>query len=356
MAKEKDHTKTILIIGGLALGTYVLTRPSVKEKLQEGMSGYFPQFSFAPMDLTLPGLPGLEGLLAQLNECVGGSCIPGGLIPDLNIPGGGLGDLFGGIDEIVDRLKGQDGSSQLPGEHATLLDVAYSLPSWSAGIVGVGATALAGYGGYHLIRAFSPALRAMGIQAARGIGGAGTILKNLISRSVALKVSGQVIKSVPMATTAARTGIGAGILGGILPALAFTGILEGGYQIFRTMKGEQNIGMTGVPPIDIINLITGRAKLGGGTEPIPTLLFPQFGIAEASAIGQPPALGGSPATVMPLTTQPQLVAGKTTPLAVQLPELQFPAYTGGQTGGVSQGTFVTGPPPEVIISKMLAQE
>jgi len=121
------------------------------------------------------------------------------------------------------------------------------------------------------------------------------VLKNLLTRSVIPKVSGQVVKSVPVAATSAKA-TGGSILSGLLPALAFTGIIEGGYQIFRTIRGEQNIGMTGVPPLDIFNLITGRVKFFG-IEPIPTLLFPQFGRAAA---GQPPMEVGTNLTAWPL--------------------------------------------------------
>lgn len=335
MAKGKDNTKTILIIAGIAGGLYLLTRPSVQEKVQEIVGGGgFP--SIQSLQFTMPDL---AGFMDQLSEVAGGTCFPGGLLPDFNIPGAGFGDLLGGLDDIVSKITGGGGSATGPVEHATWADVAYNLPSWAAGAIGVGATAVGGYGGYHLIRATAPILKAIGTQSARGIGGAGTILKNLLTRSVVPKVGGQVIKSVPVAT-GARVG---GMLG-ILPALALAGIVEGAYQIFRTIKGESNIGTTGVIPIDIVNLIRGKFR-PWSIEPIPTLLLPQFGTAEASE--QPPALGGSPATIMPTFTQPQLGAGKTTPLATQLPELKFPSSTAAPAAEGVIAKWTIGPVPAV---------
>lgn len=318
MAKE-DTTKTILIIGGLALGAYILTRPGIKEKVSEGLAGYFPQISFAPIDLALPETFGLEGLMDQLKECAGGSCLPGALIPELNLPGG---DLLGGLDEIVNKLSGKD-SATGPAEHATWVDVAYSLPAWAKAGIGVGATALAGYGGYQVIRAFTPTLRAAGTATAHAIGGAGTVLRNLLTRQVATKVSGNVIKAVPVATKAA----GGGILGGLLPAIAFTGIVEGAYQIFRTIRGEENIGLTGVPPIDIINLIRGKSALFTTNWPVPSLLF---GGGPAGAAQELAAQGGTPITVAPtMALVPSAVATHTTA------EMQFPSYPAAEQKKVS---------------------
>lgn len=338
MAKEKDHTKTILIIGGLALGAYVLTRPSVKEKLQEGMSGYFPQFSFAPIDISEFGMPSLEEIL---KECQA---------PSLN-------DLF--KSEFPNLLPdfpnifNPEGDTTLPPEHATWTDVAYTLPSYAKGAIAVVAAGLAGYGGYHAIRVTAPVLRAIGTQAARGIGGTGNLLKGLFTRNLAARASGTVIKNVPMATTAARTGTG-GFLGGILPALAFTGIMEGGYQIFRLITGAQQVGMTGVPPLDIINLIMGKFK---PWQPAPNLLFPSFGVAEAA----PPSELVTPVTYYspfgPLSAFPSFgVAAAAPPSEPTAPTSPLAGYTGYKSLIKQPSITVIGPPPEVVMAKMLAQE
>lgn len=305
MAKG-DTTKTILIIGGLALGAYIITRPSTQEKIQEIIAGGgFP--SIQSIDFQMPDL---AGLLDQLQQSVGGTCLPG-----IGLPG--LPDLIGGLDEI---FKPGGGAAGGPQEHATWADVAYNLPVWAKAIMGVGATALGGYGGYHIIRAFAPVLKATGQASATAITGGARVIARLLAPKVVVHGTGAVVKGgAPLVAGKIATG---GILGGLLPGLAFAGITEGAYQLYRLIKGESNIGMTGVPPVDLINLITGKASMFG-PEPPKTLME---GILGGGPVGA--SQGGTPATVVPsVVLKPSVVATQTTPEAIMLPELKFPSYT-----------------------------
>lgn len=263
MAKG-DTAKTVLIIGGVALGAYILTRPSTQEKVQEIISGGgFPGINLA---LEIPGISGLDltgltGNLAELVKCN---------MPDLgDLLPSEWPNLIPDIPSLPPLFPEGDGSTNTPTDHATWADVAYSLPSWAKGTAAVVGAGLIGYGGYTVIKATAPMIQAIGTQAARGIGGAGTLLKNLLTTS-ATKVSGNVFKSAPTAvTTTTKT------LARIAPkALTWgaigLGIAEFGYNLARLIKGEQ-IFPSGAPVLDLYALFTGRLSLEA-----PTLLTALF--------------------------------------------------------------------------------
>jgi len=282
MAKQSDTWKVVALVGGGIAAFYFLSRPETKEKMQDFVGSLLPNISLAPIDISELALPelALPDFSSQLSELIKAST------PDLS-------DLIPSEwPSLLPDLIPAGGSTETPAEHATWTDVAYSVPSWAKGAATVVGAGLAGYGGYHLIRATAPVLKQVGAQTARAVGGAGNVIARIFGRASA---SGQVVKSVP--TAAAGRGVGSSLAGGILPAIAFTGIIEAAYQIFRTIRGEQQIATTGVPPIDIVNLIRGRlwpfsaisaALRGEAIEPVSTLLFPSFGVMGAAPIEQLP--------------------------------------------------------------------
>jgi hypothetical protein len=293
MAKNST-AKTILIVGGVGLGVYLLTNSNIRQQLEDAiakLTANFPGGGGGGIgDITLPGfdLPSFTMPGFDLSNLLGGLDTSAGL--------GGVGDLLG---DLGDLFKPQPpGASNQPTEHATLLDVVYSMPSWAKGTIGVSAGLLGGYGGYQAIRVTAPLLRVLGTQSARAVGGAGNILANLLRSSAAKTVMPGATKLIPVAASRATTG---GLMAGFLPGLALTGILEGAYQIFRTVSGAGQVGMTGVPPLDIINLIRGVFKLGPSAKPAPGLFDAIFGALFGGKVGAAePAPGGTPGTVAPM--------------------------------------------------------
>jgi hypothetical protein len=299
----KDSTiKTVLIVGGVGLGVYLLANSSARKQIEDAIkdiTGNLPAGGGGGGgfgDISFPGLPSFtlpsfEMPAIDLSNLLGGLDTTAGL--------GGMGDI---LADLSDLLKPSTGSTPEIKEHATAFDVMYSMPSWAKGTIGVSAGLLGGYGGYQAIKVTAPILRTLGTQTARAIGGAGDILGNLL-RPAAGKIAQPLgTKLVPIAAKAATKGATGGLFAGFLPGLALTGIVEGAYQIFRSFSGASNVGMTGVPPIDIINFIRGTFKPGGGAfgTPQPSSLFDAlFGGLFKTAGAAEPAAGGTPGTVAP---------------------------------------------------------
>lgn len=364
MGKDST-TKTVLIAGGIGLAVYLLANQSFRQKLQDavaqfssnigGGGGGFPSIQMPSIQLpqfSMPQLPAAD-LTGGLQDLLGGLNAQAGL--------GGLEDLLSGLS---DAFKPQGGESAAgPVEHATIADVIYSLPSWAKGTMGVSAGLLGGYGGYQMIRLTSPILRQVGVQSARAIGGAGNVIGNLLSKTAASRTtSGIATRIVP--TVAGRTG--GGLFAGFLPALAFGGIAEGAYQIFRTITGQQTVGMTGIPPLDIINLIRGTFRLGPTAPQAPSLFDAIFGSLFGTAAAAEPAAGGSPATVAPAART--YIGSHAADLDYSWCEA-YGAYEPAEKS-VSEGqTYqnivkaleklppqVGQPPPEVVAAKMMVQK
>lgn len=317
----KDNTlKTVLIVGGVGLGVYFLAKQGIGQQIKDALSGIvsniggggggFPNINIALPQLQTPTLPDLASL------CEGGACLP-----SLNIPSAGIGGLQDLIDNVNNAINPPSQSTGTPSGHASLLDVVSSMPWWAKGVIGVSAGALGGYGGYQLIRVSAPVLKALGTQAAKAVSGAGDLIASLLGRTAETTITG-VTKSIPSSIVPR-----AGVLGGLLPAIAFTGIIEGAYNIYRTMIGAKVVGMTGVPPLDLVNIIRGIFNPGQA----PTLLIPNFGVAAA-------AQGGSPATVAP-TYAPQLAYSGT-----PLEQFRISKGFGGGGGGGGGGGKVVGTP------------
>jgi len=290
MAKG-NTANTILIVGGVGLGVYLLANSQLRQQLEDAISkltANLPGGGGGIGDITLPSfqLPSFTLPSLDLSNLLGGLDTSAGL--------GGLGDILGDLGGLFNPEP--PGASTQPTEHASLLDVVYSMPSWAKGAIGVSAGLLGGYGGYQAIRVSAPVLKVLGTQTARAIGGAGDILANLIRSAAAKTATGTGTKLIPIAASKAATG---GLFAGVLPGLAISGILEGGYQIFRSFSGQAQVGFTGVPPLDIINLIRGALKLGPGAKPAPSLFDALFGGLFAKVGAAEPAAGGTPASVAP---------------------------------------------------------
>ena len=290
----KDNTaKTILIVGGVGLGVYLLANLQIRQQLEDAiakLSANLPGGGGGGIgDITLPGfeLPSFTMPGFDLSNLLGGLDTSAGL--------GGLGDILGDLGDLFKPQPAQ--ASNQPTEHASLLDVVYSMPSYAKGIIGVSAGLLGGYGGYQAIRVTAPLLRTVGTQAARAVGGAGDILANLFGSAAGKVATGTATKVIPLAGSRVATG---GLFAGALPGLAFAGIAESAYQIFRTFSGAGQVGFTGIIPLDIINLIRGTYKLGPGTTPAPGLFDAIFGALFGKVGAAEPAAGGSPGTVAPM--------------------------------------------------------
>ena len=288
----KDNTaKTILIVGGVGLGVYLLANSQIRQQLEDAISkltGNFPGGGGGGGgigDITLPGfdlpsftMPGLD-----LSNLLGGLDTSAGL--------GGLGDLLGDLGDLFKPQPAQ--ASNQPTEHATLLDVVYSMPSWGKGAIGVSAGLLGGYGGYQVIKLTSPILKQIGVQTARAIGGSGSILAKLLGETGSKAAS----KLVP--TAAGKVAVK------IMPkaaALVSTKIAGKGLTRFIPYVGWGLLAADIVADLTRILFPIAERQTGIDLPEPPSWLgiIPIIDFFRGTPLlAAEPAAGGSPATVAP---------------------------------------------------------
>ena len=204
MAKKDEGVKTLLIVGGVLGGVYLLSRTDSLDKLKALMS-MLPQQSGGGIGIDLGGLgtPALDwaSIFSQFPQ------------QDCNIPN------IPKLPTLPDLFNGGGGGDE---GGATVIDLAYSLPAWAKGALAVGAVgigAVGAYGGYKVIKASGPVLRAAGELGAVSVNAAGRVIQGITNR-VGTRLAGQVVKSAPLVASKVITGAATKITGKVAAAAA----------------------------------------------------------------------------------------------------------------------------------------
>lgn len=296
---KKDDKMLLIGLGGLGLVVF-LNWDKIEEKLPELPSFGMPSFEMPALDLS--GLfEGLEFPSLDLSGLGGGleGFLGGISVPKLDLSALGLGLVPPSLPQIPDIPQlvkdalgiGGEGeeavmiapepSEQTTGEWLKGFITQHPIISAAVGVPAVGALS------YGIVKAAPYAAKGLG-----SIGGGIAKVSSNIYNAIKLpkgisiwktvKIAPKAIKPIKPIAPVAGGGVGAAIL----PTMAFAGIIEGAYQIYRMIRGEKDIGMMGVPPLDIFALITGKSVLTSTKMPAvsampmeitpPTIILPRI--------------------------------------------------------------------------------